>query len=866
MSQRSLGGFTTQMGISALQAAQPNTLRQNFLTHARAGRVPFTLASVLALGLTQSACYEVDYGPALDTPVAASNACLDLAETDPDAQASPEALVDVFDCLNSEGAFEALRAPLTYVVDKDYLDPYFIPDYLATFNAGAYVTGGDIQLTVQNLEALINDPDEPLAALLDLYVELYHEGYLAALLHLSQDYTSYLYSGCPDGLEVCTFSAILDRADELYHTEELKLLLEAVGENQGQVDPAITDAIQNDAIAIAKQITADVSPTGENLLLSLAAAFVTDPLPPDPDRSVDDPYSSQSWTILRSLQKPLCQLRSDRNTIDTLLALSSELTATGQSAYLPLYLRTLANVNPSGTPMTTTPSDSQDLDGDGYSLADGDCNDNDVAIRPGAPEIDDRIDNNCDLVADKKPSTTDGDGDGVSPAQGDCNDADDTIYTFLRIHYSNGDQVSYPAAPEFGEEGLTYDRKDNDCDGFVDQIPSSMQMLFRSAGLLLPLVYADSGDGNSNLTVGIEALVNQGGASIDVADLLESNADTIDTVIYNYNNGTLPPDLTALVRVNLPVAYQLADMGLLNTSSVEPIVALYQDHLDYQEAYANANSSEKQKFEQYKDACGEEFEQYVDTLKVLDELVRVIDAYEVINEPNMQALIPIVVNSDLLLDMAKMPTTPLGDFPEEVIDAVFYLFDYFLKPPLDSGLYSDNYDEARLWEFMPLANVLLSDPIHVDQLDDLMVYGLHGLEEPTSALYRLPDAMAALQSVQTGGTVDMEGLTEMLLSSENRQILVNFLAIPADPNFTHILLGEWDELPADVRAKYETSESTFAFTVRWVEEGIIDRFLDMAGTMLEWVVENTGFGDPIDSEGTAPTPTAVPETSPTPAP
>ncbi|HEY5949091.1 MAG TPA: putative metal-binding motif-containing protein [Kofleriaceae bacterium] len=73
-----------------------------------------------------------------------------------------------------------------------------------------------------------------------------------------------------------------------------------------------------------------------------------------------------------------------------------------------------------------------DKDGDGKKayIDGGDCNDNVAATRPGMPEIaGDGIDNDCDGMADENDQnqanttdTADADGDGQSVAQGDCDD------------------------------------------------------------------------------------------------------------------------------------------------------------------------------------------------------------------------------------------------------------------------------------------------------------------------------------------------------------------------------------------------------------------------------------------------------------
>ncbi|HET6372851.1 MAG TPA: putative metal-binding motif-containing protein, partial [Candidatus Polarisedimenticolia bacterium] len=96
------------------------------------------------------------------------------------------------------------------------------------------------------------------------------------------------------------------------------------------------------------------------------------------------------------------------------------------------------------------PADEADADGDGVRVCSGDCDDASPARFPGNPETCDGLDNNCDLIL---PATeSDADGDGVRICSGDCDDSN---------------PARYPGHAE------TCDNIDNDCDDNVDGFPTA---------------------------------------------------------------------------------------------------------------------------------------------------------------------------------------------------------------------------------------------------------------------------------------------------------------------------------------------------------------------------------------------------------
>lgn len=109
-----------------------------------------------------------------------------------------------------------------------------------------------------------------------------------------------------------------------------------------------------------------------------------------------------------------------------------------------------------------------DADGDGYSPAGGDCDDNEATVYPGAPELADGLNNDCDLFTDEGTVWFDDDGDGYCEDAVYCSDGsltgdcDDDISDMDGVLGPDG-RPTNPGAPE------QPDFRDNNCDGIVDE-------------------------------------------------------------------------------------------------------------------------------------------------------------------------------------------------------------------------------------------------------------------------------------------------------------------------------------------------------------------------------------------------------------
>jgi len=157
---------------------------------------------------------------------------------------------------------------------------------------------------------------------------------------------------------------------------------------------------------------------------------------------------------------------------------------------LVLVALTALLIIPAATTMGAKPVDD---DGDGWAISKGDCNDNDSSINPGAEEICDNRDNDCDGQIDEGDVCgveSDVDGDGYTVGQGDCNDLDPDINPIaLEICDTGIDENCNDLIDEGCSPG-----DDRDGDGFSDDIEGL-------TGITLPPHFRLAGTDNVTLTV-----------------------------------------------------------------------------------------------------------------------------------------------------------------------------------------------------------------------------------------------------------------------------------------------------------------------------------------------------------------------------
>ena len=149
--------------------------------------------------------------------------------------------------------------------------------------------------------------------------------------------------------------------------------------------------------------------------------------------------------------------------------------------------------------VTMRDSNCPDEDGDGYSTVGGacgpvDCDDIDPAINPGATEVCDGVDNNCDGEVDegvKNAYYWDGDGDGYGSPFTDPIEACSAPEGYVSNNTDCDDTIAAinPGAAEVCDDGV-----DNDCDGDTDSADSDCG----KAGCGAAPMYRDSAPVNAS--------------------------------------------------------------------------------------------------------------------------------------------------------------------------------------------------------------------------------------------------------------------------------------------------------------------------------------------------------------------------------
>src|SRR3972149_171851 len=140
----------------------------------------------------------------------------------------------------------------------------------------------------------------------------------------------------------------------------------------------------------------------------------------------------------------------------------------GQTSAITLSNLVLGDITGNEIPSTvengsiTVTVGGQDSDGDGYSVAQGDCNDNDASIHPGAVEVCNGVDDNCNVQIDEEyvptPTTC---GVGACGAEGE-------------LVCVNGAEVDTCTPGVASEIDSVCNGIDDDCNGETDEdyVPS----------------------------------------------------------------------------------------------------------------------------------------------------------------------------------------------------------------------------------------------------------------------------------------------------------------------------------------------------------------------------------------------------------
>jgi hypothetical protein len=193
-----------------------------------------------------------------------------------------------------------------------------------------------------------------------------------------------------------------------------------------------------------------------------------------------------------------------------------------------------------------------DNDGDGYSVADGDCNDNNAAIHPGAAEICNGVDDNYNSQIDEGVKITfyrDADGDGFGAGSSTQACTAQAGYVADHTDCNDGNAAIHPGATELCGNGI-----DDNCNGFVDEGCTSTTFQFTGffqpvdnsptlnvvkAGSAMPVKFSLHGNQGLNIFAAgsptAQPIVCSSGAPLD--DIEQTVTASASSLSYNATAG-----------------------------------------------------------------------------------------------------------------------------------------------------------------------------------------------------------------------------------------------------------------------------------------------------------------------------------------